>query len=201
MGRNVRRLRGKHSYEELAQHMRPWGLSWGSAKIFEIEDGRVSPTVTTIYLLSLALTGLLDYPVPPDRLLYGDGMVSTPGGDIELAMLRTVLSAVPPPRYPEPIVTAEDHWSPKLVAGWPKRLRKLPKQLIVETRVAMTGVDLRIAKDLGVDPLRAAAEMASLWEGKPLSAKRNEEAGASPQSKGRATLRLKEQLREAISDD
>jgi hypothetical protein len=200
MGRNVRRLRGEHTSEELAQHMRPWGLGWGSAKIFEIENGRVSPTLPTIYFLTLALAGLLGHPVAPDRLFDGEGTVSTPGGDIELALLRAVLSPVPPER-PKPIVTAEDHWSPKLLADWPKRLSKRPKQLIINTRVAMTDTDLRIAKDLGHNPLRVAAAMEYLWQ-KPLSAKRNEEAGpdASPQRKGRITRELRAKLREVVEE-
>ena len=49
-------------------------------------------------------------PVSPIELFEGDGTVSTPTGDIELALLRTVLSATPV-KAPKPVVKAAEHWS------------------------------------------------------------------------------------------
>jgi hypothetical protein len=58
MGANVRRLRGDHTAEELARHAQAWGLKWGTGRIADLEAGRVSPTLPTIYALTVALEDL-----------------------------------------------------------------------------------------------------------------------------------------------
>ena len=201
MGDNVRRLRDRHTTEELASCAQKLGLHWGTARIAELERGKVSATVTTVYLVSLALGDLLGYPIPPDRLFGGDDgdMVATPAGEVELALLRTGVSSVPPKR-PKPVESAADHYSESVITDWPEHLiHDVPLPLIRKVRVAMLDTDYRVAAELNPDTLLVAAGMAYLWQ-KPLSAKRNEEAGAdaSPQRKGRITLRLKEALRKAI---
>jgi hypothetical protein len=85
----------------------------------------------------------------------------------------------------------------------PDHLADQSAKLIRDTLAAMNDTDMKIARDLGVNYYRAAAGMAYLWEGKTLSAKRNEEAetigpDVSAQRKGRVTLRLKEELRKVL---
>lgn len=204
MGGNVKRLRGAHTTEELAACAQKRGLNWGTARIAELEHGKVSPTAPTIYWLCLALADLLGprRAVSPVELFEGDGLVRTPAGDIERALLRTVLSPTPV-TAPKPVVTAAEHWSERVIADWSDHLADQPMRLIRDVRVAMKDTDLRVAADLGVDPLTAAAGMAKLWQ-KPLSAKRNEIAeevgpGMSPQRKGRFTRDLKEELRKVLN--
>lgn len=206
MGGNVKRLRGAHTTAELAACAKKWGLNWSTARIADLEHGKVSPTVATVYLLCLALADLLGprRPVSPVELFEGDGTVSTPAGDIELALLRTVLSATPA-KAPKPVVTAAEHWSERVIADWSDQLADQPMRLIRDVRVAMNDTDLRVAADLGVDPLTAAAGMARLWQ-KPLSAKRNEIAeeagpGTSPQRKGRFTRDLRDELSKVLRND
>jgi transcriptional regulator with XRE-family HTH domain len=206
MGENVRRLRSRYTTEELARRAQACGLfNWGTARISELERGKVSPTVHTVYLLSLALGDLLGYPIPPDRLFDGsDGdTVSTPAGEIELAMLRTVLSKTPVER-PKRVETAAEHYSDSARAtlDLPDHLADQSVKLIRDTLAAMNDTDMKIARDLGVNYYRAAAGMAYCWQ-KPLSAQRNQEADeigpdVSAQKKGRITLELKEQLREVL---
>jgi hypothetical protein len=63
----------------------------------------------------------------------------------------------------------------------------------------MREADVQIGRSLGLDPYRAAAEMAYLW-GKPLSAVRDERCGpdASPQQRGRISRQLKAELEKVL---
>jgi hypothetical protein len=208
MGRNVRRLRGHHSTDDLAQHLRPWGLTWGTAKIFEVENGRVSPTLPTIYLLTQALSELLGVPVPASELFAGDGKVKIPGGEIELRFLQSSLSGKRPDR-PKPDMSRQRAEIAAARAGWPDRLHRLGALRIYETRLAMKETDVRIGRDLSlvgrdgqVDHDRVAAEMTFLW-GRPLSAERDELAGAdaTPQARGRISRQLVAQLKKVLDGD
>ncbi|MDT5371456.1 MAG: hypothetical protein QOC62_5887 [Mycobacterium sp.] len=201
MGNNVRRLRGAHTADELAREAQAWGLKGGTARIAELEGGRVSPTLPTIYLLTLALADLLDRPVAPTELFEGAGKVAMPGGEIELRMLRSTLSSEPP-RRPKLLTTELDAWIADMQDTWPDRLMDLPAGKIRKTSAAMREADVRIGKSLGLDAYRAAAEMAYLW-GKPLSAVRDERSGpdANAQKRGRVARELKAQLQEVISGD
>ncbi len=64
----------------------------------------------------------------------------------------------------------------------------------------MLEADYRMAKSLGLDLDRAAAEMGALW-GKSFTAERDRRAGcdANPQKRGRISRELKAELQEAIN--
>ena len=200
MGSNVRRLRGAHTADELARDCAVWGIKGGTARIAELEGGRVSPTLPTIYVLTLALADLLDRPVAPTELFEGSGKVAMPGGEIELRIVRSTLSSEPP-RRPKLLTAELDAWVADMEATWPDRLMKMAAGKIRKTSAAMREADVRIGKSLGLDAYRTAAEMAYLW-GKPLSVVRDEQAGthANAQRRGQVSRQLKAELKKVIHD-
>jgi hypothetical protein len=201
MGSNVRRLRGAHTADELAREAAAWGLKGGTARIAELEGGRVSPTLSTVYMLTLALADLLNEPVAPTDLFEGTGKVAMAGiGEVGLQMVRSTLSSEPPKR-PRPDTSAVNAWIENMQATWPDRLMDMAAGKIRKTSAAMREADVRIGKSLGLDRYRTAAEMAYRW-GKPLSVVRDEHFGsdASPQQRGRISRELKAELEKQVLD-
>jgi hypothetical protein len=198
MGSNVRRLRGEHTADDLARECAVWGLKGGTAKIADVEAGRVSPTIPTVYMLTLALRDLLGREVVPAELFDGAGKVRVGSGDVQLHLLRSVLSGEPPKR-PKPDTSAVTAWINDMHATWPDRLMDLAAGKIRKTSAAMREADIKIGKSLGLDEYRTAAEMAYLW-GKPLSAVRDEIAGAdaNAQRRGQVSRQLKAELVKVI---
>ena len=197
MGSNVRRLRGEHTADELARECAVWGLKGGTAKIADVEAGRVSPTIPTVYMLT-SLRDLLGREVAPAELFDGASNVRMGSGDVQLHLLRSVLSSEPPKR-PKPDTSAVSAWIEDMHANWPDRLLNLAAGKIRKTSAAMREADVKIGKSLGLDAYRTAAEMAYLW-GKPLSAMRDEIAGvdANAQHRGRVSRQLKAELVKVI---
>jgi hypothetical protein len=137
----------------------PGGLRGGTGRIAEVEGGRVSPTIPTVYMLVLALKDLLDRDVSPTELFEGSGKVAMPHGDIELHMLRSILSDQPAQR-PKPDTSEIADWIRDMQTTWPKRLMELPAAGILKTSAEMREADLRIGKSFALDTYRTAAEMA-----------------------------------------
>jgi hypothetical protein len=198
MGRNVRKLRGDHTSDELARECAAWGIKGGTGRVSEIENGKVSPTIPTVYLLTLALGDLLGRPVAPSELFAGSGPVSTPGGEIELRLLRAVLADEAPKR-PRPHAPGIDEFIDKFHKTWPEPLKNAPSGPYRKTLAAMVEADLRVGKSLGLDRALTAAWMAYLWR-KPLSAERDRRAGAraNAQKRGQISRQLKSELTAAI---
>jgi len=201
MGANVRQLRGDHTSEELARCAQGWGLKWGTGRVSDLEAGRVAPTVPTIWALTLALEDLLGAEVPPAALFAGEGLVAIAGDEVELSMLRSVLSGDRPKR-PMPAAGEDAGWWESVSGSWPPRLRDNVPGRWSRVKAAMTEADVRIGASLGLDRDRAAAEMAVLW-GRPLSEQRDllAEEGATAQRRGHLSRELKQQLRKAIDGD
>jgi hypothetical protein len=200
MGENVQRLRGRHTQAELARNAKAWGLPWSTGTVANVEAGRTAPSLVNIYPLVLALEDLLDRPVAPTELFDGSGKVKVAGRDIELRLLRTLLSDQRVKR-PKPDMSELNAWMDRIEATWPDYLLQVPLGTVHDTKAAMTEADLRIGKGLGWDADRTAAEMAARW-GHPLSVERDKRAGAraNAQARGQISRRLKAELREATSD-
>jgi transcriptional regulator with XRE-family HTH domain len=188
------------------------GLNWGTGRIADLEGGRVSPTVPTLFALCQAFGALLSRPVSLAELFAGEGPVRLTGTDatVELAELREALSG-------EPVdpggalfiarmglagaVAAHEQFAehgiepPDVLTA---RLREHP--LAQQVKQGMLEADYRVAKSLGLDVDHAAVTMARLW-GLSFTAERDRRGGpdANPQKRGRISRKLKAELREAIS--
>jgi hypothetical protein len=200
MGGNVKKLRGGHTQAELARHAKAWGLPWTTGTVANVEAGRSAPSLANLYPLVLALEDLLDRRVRPTELFNGSGTVTVGRLEIELRLLRTLLSDGPVKR-PKPDVSELNSWMDRVEVTWPDRLLKAPYGPFHDTKTAMTESDLRIGKGLGWDADRTAAEMAYLW-GHPLSVERDNRAasGANAQARGQISRQLKDELRKVITD-
>ncbi len=76
VGRNVRRLRGDATSDELAKACRRRGLTWGTGRISELEHGRASPTLSTLVDLADALGDVCGRPVYLADLVEHDGFIA-----------------------------------------------------------------------------------------------------------------------------
>jgi hypothetical protein len=199
MGANVRRLRGGHTAEQLAHAAEAVGLRWSTGRISELENGKMAATITTVYLVTLALSHLLGRAVPTAELFAGDGDVTVPGGpEIELEALRSMFGDRRKMAGP-PLSRVAVEWQRDAAGDAFAELGPLVKAgvgPIRDTYIAMTETDIRIGNSLGWSRLRTAAEMANRW-GHPLSVERDRWSppGVGAQARGQLSRALKNQLR------
>jgi transcriptional regulator with XRE-family HTH domain len=175
LGRTARALRADRKLELVAYAAKSAGLNWGSGRVADLEGGRVSPTVPTLFALCQAFGALLDRPVSLAELFAGDGPVRLTGTHAQFAD-----HGIEPPE----ILTA--------------RLGTQP--LLQKVKQSMLEADHRMARSLGLDSDEAAIKMATLW-GQSFTAERDRRAaaGANPQKRGRISRELKTELKGALN--
>ena len=215
LGRTARALRGDRKVELVAHAAKSAGLNWGTGRIADLEAGRVSPTLPTLFALCGAFGFLLDRPVKLAELFAGNGQVTLiPGVAVELAELRAALSGKPVDPGPTQFIAIVGlagaiAANEQLVAAMKERgidppgvikagVREHPAAQRVQP--SLLEADYRMAKSLGLDRDQAPVEMAALW-GRSFTAERDRRAGpdANPQKRGRISRELKAQLQEAIN--
>jgi hypothetical protein len=210
LGRTCRALRGDHKTEALAQAVKAAGLPWTTGHVAHLESGKVSPTITTLFVLARAFSDLLQHPVTLADLLDGD-QVALGSKDrgyrvIRLSEVRAALSgqAVKPPSGAETVAAAMRDYDAKM-STWPERLQSMDSRRHRRTASTWRETDERtvvsLEKDLGLEQSRIKAEMAYLW-GQSLTAQRDEVAGpdANQQRRGRISRELIEHLRESMAN-
>ena len=207
VGENVRKLRtaGGHSGEALARELPElFQVRWTTGRISELENGRVSPTAPTLFMVSQALTQLLSRPVAVAELFADDGFAEVgqvgirttrvadafDGQVVELANSDGLMGA------------ARDHHA-KMSADLASipTAGKQPLELLMQIEKDSGEAEDRAANALGLRPLHLAALSAALW-GRTYSQERNQRAGAeaSPQKRGRIGRELRAELKEAASN-
>lgn len=212
LGRTARALRGDRKLELVAYAAKSAGLNWGTGRIADLEGGRVSPTVPTLFALCQAFGALLDRPLSLAELFDGDGPVRLTGTDVtvELAELRAALSGETVNPGPALFIASmglagavaahaqfADHGiePPDVLTA---RLGEHP--LAQKVKQSMLEADHRMARSLGLDSDEAAIKMAILW-GHSFTAERDRRAAAdaNPQKRGRISRELKADLKGAIN--
>ncbi len=199
LGRTARALRGDHKTSALAQAVTDAGLKWSTGHVAQLEAGRLSPTVTTLYALASAFSALLGRKVTLGDMLAGDGSVKL--GDrteVELETLRAALAGKPvEPPSPAKVVAASMARLEEEIETWPQRLRErfgqMPGGWHKDTVETFVEADWRVAQQLGISRSRAIAEMALLWH-RSLSAEQTTRPArpASQQKRGRISRKLKQ---------
>jgi len=207
VGRNVRKLRGGHTADELARAARREGLKWGSGRVSELEAGKVSPTLPTLFVLAQALHVVTGQSVSLADLVRADGLIRI-NDKLEVKAGKLVESVSESPvdltlgDLPGGVARAVD-----AVRKMTAELSELPDYLqdmpVTDARETMdnTGeAEARIAKGLGISALRMRWESAYLWKNS-FSAERDRRAGpdANAQKRGRVSRELKAELRASIS--
>jgi hypothetical protein len=214
VGWNAKRLRGEVSGDRLASAAKNRGLNWGTGRIADLEAGRVSPTLSTLIALALALGDIRGEPIPLYELVSWDGFVSV-AGDLVLSgrALATYVSG-----EPVQIVLTGD--TPGGLAKVKKLFDRVQAQFVAaRTEISPRFADLdialcarvesnsgeaeqRAADSLGVDVYALTLGSVYLW-GRSLSDERDARAGseASPQKRGRITRQLMDELKGVLHGD
>jgi transcriptional regulator with XRE-family HTH domain len=207
IGRNARELRGDANLNDVAKVARACGLNWGTGRVSDLEHGKVSPTLPTLVALALIFSELLGRPVSLGDLVRADENIAvTTRISVTSDELRGYLSG--------DAVTAADQYRREVSAGlqsvvsddyrknWPPRLRSVSKGATMRMLGQIGEPEERLARELGIDRTRLAAEMLALWK-KSFSDERDERAGpeANAQKKGRVARALKADLKAVLDGD
>lgn len=215
VGRNVRRLRGDATTDELAKACRRYGLNWGTGRISDLEHGRVSPRLDTLVVLAHALWDACGRPVYLSDLVEHDGFIALPGSRamaIKPAALQRFLRGKPvviqvgDVPYGDdfmPMAHELENLTPeagaKYFAELPPAVYEVETELWLQAQKQSGEPEARMAKALGIHEGNLAALTAYLW-GHTLSAERNRRAGAdaNAQDRGRITRQLKAELKAVL---
>ena len=209
VGKNVRRLRGDRTLENVATYARNMGANWSSGSVSTIELGRSKCTVETLAILSYSLT-LMNTLENPDGetvtirdLLQSESEISlTQDFSVTADQLMEWMEGADPgtafysrQKVQEALEDLKDFWaSLNLPPGSAKFL------LDAEKAGPVTPGEKRQAKKADIDVNELRAWSMWLWQ-KPFEAKRDEIAGkdSTPQKKGRVSRKLMEDIRQAIA--
>jgi len=206
VGRNVRRLRGGHTADELARAARREGLKWGSGRVSELEAGKVSPTLPTLFVLAQVLGNVTKRPVSLADLVQTDGSIRV--NDQLVVRAEKIAESVS--AEPVQLVVRDVEGESERVhdgmqgviaelAALPDHLRDLLSSASSEIAQRSGETEDRIAKSLGISLMRMNLESAHLWRD-AFSAERDRRAGpdANPQKRGRVSRELKDELRASV---
>lgn len=200
IGENARRLRGDATADDVAKAARRYGLNWGTGRISDLEHGRVSPTLPTLAALVLALGDVREANVTLGDLIDSAETISlTTTLKITSDQLRRFLAGGDMFEFALP--SASDAMA-ELRDQWPVRLHGVPAGALMRLLGDFGEPEERLARDLGLDRERLAAEMAVLWR-RSYHAERDRRAGvdANAQKKGRVARELKAELRTVLDGD
>jgi transcriptional regulator with XRE-family HTH domain len=200
IGENARRLRGDATADDVAKAARRYGLNWGTGRISDLEHGRVSPTLPTLAALALALSDVRDAKVTLGDLLDSDENISlTTALKVTSDQIRRFLASGDMFEF---ALTSPSDWIAELRDQWPVRLHEVPAGALMRLLSDFGEPEERLARDLGLDRERLAAEMAALWR-RSYHAERDRRAGvdANAQKKGRVARELKAELRTVLDGD
>ncbi|WP_168706584.1 helix-turn-helix domain-containing protein [Gordonia paraffinivorans] len=195
LGQNVRRLRTDRGLkaEDLAKPLRDFSPSWSSARIADLEKGRVSPTVATLFVLSYAFTELGD-PVTVGDLIRSDGYVQVGRLPIDAGTVADAFDGSPA-RLTVGDVMGLTFSLPDMKFSGPNVAVKDLKRVLSDSGET----EKKIAKQFGLTATELAAHSVRLWD-KSFSARRDELAGpdANAQKRGRVSRELKAELQERL---
>ncbi len=200
IGENARRLRGDATADDVAKAARRYGLNWGTGRISDLEHGRVSPTLPTLAALALALGDVRDARVTLGELIASDQNIAlTTALNLTSDQLRRFLAGGD--MFEFALASPRD-WIAELRDQWPARLHEVPAGALMRLLGDFGEPEERLARDLGLNRERLAAEMAALWR-RSYHAERDRRAGvdANAQKKGRVARALKAELRTVLDGD
>ena len=181
-GANARALRldAAVTLENFARAVTSCGLPWSTGRVGDFESGRASPSLTTLFAVTAALSDVIGRPVQLADLFGGEGDVAVNARvTVPLSALRAALTG-------EPVHFAG---TGTLAAD------------VVAVRGTLRESDMRMCKSIGVDLAIGAAAMDKLW-GRPFSTERDHRAepGANAQRKGQISRQLKAELQKVVND-
>lgn len=211
VGENCKRLRGEGqvTMETFSATAREYGLKWNTGRVGDFESGRVSPTLSTLYALTAALSRALERPLHLHELVHNFNQDGPDGGMVLVDINDTI--TVPNYTIAESLRGKPVQLAPNLdefqarnvkLAEITKVAGNLPEEDLAEVLEIYRNAGLteqRIARDLGTDLATVMVASHRLW-GASFVSERDRIAGpdASPQARGRVSRELKAQLRNSI---
>lgn len=203
---NARALRGTARIDDVARAARRYGAHWSPNRVWDLEQGKVPPTVPTLITLALALGDvhgrkftLADLLASDENVVLLDDLLVT--GDELAGFLRGDevvhdYSALLAKTLRSTLATL------KLREDWPPRLQRIKHGLLMEVYRDYGAAEEYLARDLGLDQDRLVAEMCALW-GRSFHAERDAIAGpgVTKQKRGRVSRTLKAQLKAVLDGD
>ncbi len=209
IGANARRIRleSEVTLDRISLLARSYGLKWSTARVVEMEKGKLPVTASLLVILAHVLGAARNYPVSLPELLEHDGEVLL--NEQTLVASNVLLDAfaggpVVIPTTQEQIEggkTAMLEWLSKTAPLMPEGM-SLGDPKVMKLLDAMEEglTEKRAAKELGVPTIVLNAHSMHLW-GKSLSAERDEVSDEhdSPQARGYKTRMLLVKLRESIA--
>lgn len=212
VGENVRRIRGDHTADALARTIRQmFNVKWDTGRIAGLENGRASPTATTLFIVSQALTELTGADVPVADLVRSPAFVEVGNTAIKADRIADALNGLvvelrlgdfadgaeraEQARQALLNVTAE-------MRDLPGRLDDLPVEAVARVEAQTGEAEYRVAKSLGININRLMWESAALW-GDSFSVERDKRSGpsANAQRRGRVSRELKAELKAVLDGD
>lgn len=200
VGVNVRRMRtgAGHSGDALARELKDFG-PWNTARVADLERGRVSPTAANLYAVSHGLSRLLERTVLISDLIRD-------GGDAKVGKVSIPAEVVADAFAGRPttlLAASEDDTVEEIDPEGYFRNYRGPKVTPEENRamIAASGeAERRLALSLGLSDQELAGWSQKLW-GKTFSARRDElsDERSNPQQRGQVSRKLKAELKAEVA--
>lgn len=200
-GRNTRALRqgAGVTLNDFTRAMHRNGASWSTGRVGDFESGRSAPNFETWLTVAAALRDVTGKPIELADLFVGTGAVKiTDTLTVKLSTVRNILAGAPVTIRPASATLTLKTSRPRVVI-LPKALSDVDPRLYSRVEANFSEADVRMCKNVGVDPSTGAAAMAKLW-GKTFTARRDELGGpdANAQRRGRISRQLKTQLQDVL---
>lgn len=198
VGANAQDIRGRTRIDDVAREARQLGLKWNSGRISDLERGRVSPTLSTLYVLANALSratgrdvSLADLVRTPGYVRLNDHLVIR-GTALVSALSGEAALLDDADRYLDAREVAE-----AIRATTPSERIAFTNELR-----ATSEAEQKLARALGVSLADLLKTTRQLWDGRSLTEERDRRAGpdANAQKRGRVSRELKAELRERLHD-
>ncbi|WP_043451804.1 helix-turn-helix transcriptional regulator [Jongsikchunia kroppenstedtii] len=196
VGDNVRRMRtgAGHTGDALSKALREFG-PWPTSRVSELELGRVSPTVATLFTVAHGLSNLLGRTVLVADLLRHDGYTEIGRIQLPASAVVDAFAGKPADLPADDAIDADrdrrllaDYTGPPLSADTIRAVLRESGE-----------PESRLARGLGVSEADLAGYSAQLW-GHTFSAQRDKLAGtdANAQKRGQVSRKLKAEIKAEI---
>jgi transcriptional regulator with XRE-family HTH domain len=210
---NLRRLREEAGirYDEITKAAAVIGLEWTPAWLTALEKGTKSPTAEQLLALLVVLSATFDQRVTLSDLLAGEAPVLLgPETAVRARHLRDLVTGEPTRRLISiPVVEPAPEMSAAAKAA--EKMREIRRSGLGNVDIRALGraeagagdAETKLARKLGVAPIRVIAAAASLW-GRSLTEERDfriaEGMGALATVNRKLTAELSTRLDEALRD-
>lgn len=205
IGENAREIRTESglTMDAVARVAREYGLKWTTARVVELERGKLAISVATLVTLAHVLATATDRRITLQDLLDGHGYVTlTPSLTVTTEALRDAVSGGVLPFRVGDLADGKDRMIRSVVetlAAAQLIAADVDPEVWTETLRTAGLADERAAERIGIDRMQFLAHAARLW-GRSLTAERDRRSGegVTAQARGQITRQLEKAVRDAV---